>query len=131
MKMKNRSHRYDINRPRSRHGYRYSKYKKCLSMMMLIFIKQHQSNIWSSIHEKVRQHWGWVEKKALPIKKACTTISKIIGLVVGIIETSKFVQQLKKWRIFSNYMSKASADSTTCSKSTIQTPEQCVKSVQS
>ena len=25
MKMKNRSHRYDINRPRSRHGHKYSK----------------------------------------------------------------------------------------------------------
>ena len=28
MKNKNRSHRYDINRPRSRHGHKYSKYKK-------------------------------------------------------------------------------------------------------
>ena len=27
MKMKNRSHRYDINRPRSRQRYKYSKYK--------------------------------------------------------------------------------------------------------
>ena len=54
MKLRNRSHRYDINRPRSRHGPRYSKYKKCL---------QHLSNIWSSIHEKVKQHWGLVEKK--------------------------------------------------------------------
>ena len=27
MKMKNRSLRYDINRPRSRHGHKYSKYK--------------------------------------------------------------------------------------------------------
>ena len=27
MKMKNKSHRYDINRPRSRHGHKYSKYK--------------------------------------------------------------------------------------------------------
>ena len=25
--MKKRSHRYDINRPRSRHGHKYSKYK--------------------------------------------------------------------------------------------------------
>ena len=40
-----------------------SKYKKCLSMMMLICIKQHLSNISSSIHEKVKQHWDWVEKK--------------------------------------------------------------------
>ena len=53
VKMKKRSHRYDINRPRSRHGHRYSKYKKCLGMMMLIFIKQRLSNIWSPIHEIV------------------------------------------------------------------------------
>ena len=31
-----RWHRYDINRPRSRHGHEYSKYKKCFNMMMLI-----------------------------------------------------------------------------------------------
>ena len=43
MKTTNRSHRYSINRPRSRHGHKYSKYKKCLSMMMLIRIKQHLS----------------------------------------------------------------------------------------
>ena len=34
-KMKNISHRYDINRPSSIHGYKCSKDKKCLSMMML------------------------------------------------------------------------------------------------
>ena len=28
MKIKNRSRRYDINRPRSRPGHKYSKYKK-------------------------------------------------------------------------------------------------------
>ena len=49
MKMKNRSHRYGKNRPRSRHGQKYSKLKKCLSVMMLICIKQDLSNIWSSI----------------------------------------------------------------------------------
>ena len=31
MKTKYRSRRYDINRPRSRHGHKYSIYKKCLS----------------------------------------------------------------------------------------------------
>ena len=36
MKMKNRSHRYDINRPKSRHGQKYSKYTKYLSIIMLI-----------------------------------------------------------------------------------------------
>ena len=45
MKMTNRSHRYEINRPRSRHVHRYIKYKKCLTIMMLICIKQHLSNI--------------------------------------------------------------------------------------
>ena len=34
--------------------------------------KQHLRNIWNSIHEKVKQHWGWVEKKELLIKKACS-----------------------------------------------------------
>ena len=32
-------------RPRPRHGFKYSKYKKCLSLMMLICIKQHLNNI--------------------------------------------------------------------------------------
>ena len=41
MKIKNRSHKSDINRPTSRH----CKYKKCLGMMMLIHIKQHLCNI--------------------------------------------------------------------------------------
>ena len=53
VKMKSRSHRYDMNKPRSRHEHKYSKYHKCFSMMMLICTKQHLSNIWSSIHEKV------------------------------------------------------------------------------
>ena len=33
---KNKSHRYDIDRPKSGHGPEYSEYKKCLSMMMII-----------------------------------------------------------------------------------------------
>ena len=44
-KIKNRSHRSDINRPRLRHGHRYTKYKLYLSIMMVIYIKQHLSNI--------------------------------------------------------------------------------------
>ena len=38
MKKKNRSHRYDINRPRSIPGYKYSKYKTCLNIIMLIYV---------------------------------------------------------------------------------------------
>ena len=39
--MKNRSQVYDINRTRPRHGQKYIKYKICLSIMMVIYIKQH------------------------------------------------------------------------------------------
>ena len=35
MKMENRSHRYDTNRPRSGHEHKYSKSKKGLTIMML------------------------------------------------------------------------------------------------
>ena len=67
MKMKKRSLRYGKNKRRSRHGHKYSKYKTC--MMMLICVKQLFSNTWSSIHEKVKQHWGWIEKKSVAYKK--------------------------------------------------------------
>ena len=68
VKKKNRSRRCNINRPKSRHGLTNTKYKKCLSMMILICIKQHPTNIWSSIYEKVKEHRGWVEKNVLLIK---------------------------------------------------------------
>ena len=32
LKMKNRSHKYDINRPKPRHGHKYTKHKICLSI---------------------------------------------------------------------------------------------------
>ena len=54
MKMKNRSQRFDINKPRPRHGYKYTRYKKCLSMMMLIFINHthREKTVFYSIHYK-------------------------------------------------------------------------------
>ena len=61
--MKSRSQGNDINRPMPRHGYEYIKYKMCLSIIMVSGVKQHLNNIWSSIHEKFKQHWGWVEKR--------------------------------------------------------------------
>ena len=45
LKIKNISHRYDINRPRPRHGHKYTKRKMFLSILMIICIKQHLSNI--------------------------------------------------------------------------------------
>ena len=43
--MKNRAHRYTINRTRRRHGYEYAKYEMCLSMKMVMCNKQHLNNI--------------------------------------------------------------------------------------
>ena len=40
-----------------------------LIAMVVICFKQHLSNIWSSIHEKVKKQWGWVEKSVAYKKK--------------------------------------------------------------
>ena len=60
--MKNMSHQYSIKRRRPKHGHKYAKYKMSFNIMIVIGIKQHLSNIWSWIYEKVKQHWGWLEK---------------------------------------------------------------------
>ena len=56
IKMRLRSYRYGINRPRPKHGHKFTKDKMCLSIMMIIYIKQYLNNISSSIYEKVKQH---------------------------------------------------------------------------
>ena len=62
VKMENKSYRYDINRPRCRHRHKYTNNIKCVfDVVMLMCIKLHLSNICSSIHEKVKQHWGWAK----------------------------------------------------------------------
>ena len=71
LKFKNRSQRYNINRPSPRHRHKYTKYKMCLSIIMVTCIKQHLSTIWSSICKNVKQHWGWIEKKHCLLKKTC------------------------------------------------------------
>ena len=43
---------------------------KLLGMRILKCNNQHLSNIWNSIHEKVKQYWGWVEKEVLPIENS-------------------------------------------------------------
>ena len=43
--IKNCSRRYDINRTWSKHGHKYTKYKICLSIVMVMRIKQKVSNI--------------------------------------------------------------------------------------
>ena len=45
--MKNRTQKYNINRSRPRHGPKYTKYKMCLSIMV-IYIKQHLINVYQN-----------------------------------------------------------------------------------
>ena len=53
MKMKNRSHRFDINITKPRYGYEYPKCKMCLGMMMVMCNKQHLSNIEAEFMKKL------------------------------------------------------------------------------
>ena len=47
--------------------------------MMVTCIKQHLSNIWSSIHERVKQHWDWFPKMCCLQKKACNSTRRSPG----------------------------------------------------
>ena len=60
LKTKDRLQRYNINRPRPRNWQKYTKYKMFYNNLVIL-IKQHLCNIWSSIHETVEQHGGWAE----------------------------------------------------------------------
>ena len=55
LKMRNSSYRYSTNRPRLRHRHKYTKYKMCLRLKTVVCIKQHLSNILSSVNEKATQ----------------------------------------------------------------------------
>ena len=55
--MKNRSHRYDINRPRPRHGYKYAKYKMYDSTVMAIYVlSKTEPTFEVQFMKKVKQH---------------------------------------------------------------------------
>ena len=45
IQMKNRTHKYKINRPRYRHGCKYSKYKTSFTIMILKCTREHLINI--------------------------------------------------------------------------------------
>ena len=49
LKMKNGSHRYDVNRTRPRNRHKYSKHKMFFSMIMVMCNRQRLSSIWSWI----------------------------------------------------------------------------------
>ena len=61
--MKNRLHRYDTNRPRPRPEHRHSKYRKCLSMMMLIYDKQHRRTFVAEFMKKLTDIEAGLKKR--------------------------------------------------------------------
>ena len=69
LKMKNRSHTYNINRRRPRHIHKYTKCKIYLSIKMSISIKQLLSKIWSSNQEKLSNTEAELKKTLLMKKK--------------------------------------------------------------
>ena len=65
-----RSQRYDINRPKPRYEHKYTTHKICLSIIMVICIKQQLGNICCLIHEKVeKKAEAELKKRAAYIKK--------------------------------------------------------------
>ena len=70
MKMKNRSHRYDINRPRPRHGHEYTKHKLLLSILMVICIKKHLQATFEAQFIKELSNTEAELKKRITYKKA-------------------------------------------------------------
>ena len=99
LKTKNRWYIYDMNRSRIWHGYKYTKYQTYFRIMMVMYIKQYLSNIWTSIHEKVKQHWGWVEKKQ---KQPPEVFCKIITWLSKICLTS-LIALFWNFRLFWNF----------------------------
>ena len=70
--MKNRSHRYDINKPRPRQGRRYTKYRMCIIILMVTCIKQLISNILlnSLVHTLQRKFLEGIPSTKILIAKA-------------------------------------------------------------
>ena len=75
LKIKKILQRYNINTLRPWQEHKYTKYVSQYNDGYMY--KQHLSNIWSSIHKKVKQHWGWVEKSVAYIKKSVASLCEV------------------------------------------------------
>ena len=70
LKMKIRSHGYDIKKNLGVDmNANIPNIKYDLAMLMIVCTKQHITNIWSSVCERGKLHWGWVWKKRLSEKE--------------------------------------------------------------
>ena len=69
LKVKNESHRYDINRTRPKRGYKYTEDKMCLSMMVVMSNKQHLATPEADFVEKFSNSEAEL-KKSVVYKKS-------------------------------------------------------------
>ena len=68
-------------------------------MIMILCTKHYLSNIWTSVHEKVKQHWGWVayKKKSIPFfgklgpKIQCCQFKLKPGTYTNLVQKIKIV----------------------------------------
>ena len=81
LKMKNRSHRYDLNRPKLRQRHKYSKYEKSLSMIMLYVLTNTQATFETQFMKKLSNTKTELKKKkkTLLIKKHVLVLKAIIS----------------------------------------------------
>ena len=71
LKMKTRSHRYDLNRPKLRQRHKYSKYEKCVSMIMLYVLNNTSATFETQFMKKLSNTKTELKKKNVAYKKAC------------------------------------------------------------
>ena len=69
LKIKNKSHRYNINRPRPRHELKYTKYKLCLSIMMVYVSSDSQATFEAHFMKKLSSAEAEL-KKSVAYKKS-------------------------------------------------------------
>ena len=86
LKMKDKSQRCDINRPRSRHGHKYTKYKKCLSVL-------------SNTYATFEAHFITKLKKKKNLK-ACICFLPFISFSKKFLKIFKFFSYSCKLQIF-------------------------------
>ena len=54
-------------------------------------------DIWSSVHEKVKQHWGWVKKSVAYKKKRINRIMKSEVALINILSLNISLTIFREW----------------------------------
>ena len=80
LKMKNRSQRYDINRPRLKYGHKYTKYK----MYLIIMIVQVLSNTYEIFESQFMKKLSDTEARGGSRASATSKMERFVIIVNGV-----------------------------------------------